>query len=201
MFDLFETEFIRNPIILACLNDSIGRKKIVAIPIFKMVLICYNDKQRHRPTTRIDALDYNDPFPIAKLYSFNFFTPVVRCYNKDRCNLAYKKACLVEILDVGLYNIIFGNYILEKSKSNPNNLQIFILNLLIIVQTVPIYIELQLSFDEVGNPMQSDIYRVVYRQQSVGYIFYIVYPGRKYLQVQIKYFSYDYFFFQRGQFS
>ncbi len=71
---------------------------------------------------RIDILDYNDPFPIIKLYNFNFFILVVQYYNKDGYNLAYKKACLVEIPNIGLYNTIFGNYILEKSKSNFNNL-------------------------------------------------------------------------------
>ncbi len=89
-----------------------------------MVLICYNDKWRYRLTIRIDALDYSDPFPIAKLYGFSFFTPVVRCYNKGGYDLAYEKACLVEILDVGLYNTMFSNHILEKSKPSFNDLWI-----------------------------------------------------------------------------
>ena len=67
-------------------------------------------------------MNYNDPFSIVKLYSFNFLMPIVRYYNKDKYNLAYKKACFVEVLDIGLYNIIFGDYILKKSKSNFNNL-------------------------------------------------------------------------------
>ncbi len=137
MFDLFETEFIRSLIILTYPNDPIGRKRVVAIPIFKMVLTCYNNKWRYRPTTRIDALNHSDPFPIARLYSFSFPTPVVRHYNKGGCNLAYKKAYLVEVPDVGLYNTMFGNYILEKSKPNPNNLWIFALGPLVIVRTIP----------------------------------------------------------------
>ncbi len=124
-----------------------------------------------------------------------FFTSVVRHYNKDRYDLTHKKTYFVEVLNIGLYNTIFGNHILKKSKPNPNNLQIFVLNPLIIIRTVPTYIKLWLSFDKVGNPTQSDICRIVYRQQSVGYIFYIVYPGKKSSQVQIKYFSYDYLFF------
>ena len=87
-----------------------------------MILACHNNKWRYRPTTKIDILDYNDPFPIAKLYGFSFLTSVVRYYNKDGYNLAYKKVYLVEILNIGLYDIIFGNYILKKSKPNPNNL-------------------------------------------------------------------------------
>ena len=122
MFDSFEIEFIRNPIILVCSNDPIGRIKVIAISIFQIILICHNNKWRHRPTIRIDALDYNNPFPIARLYGFSFLTPVVRRYNKSGYNLAHKKACLVEVSDVGLYNIIFGNYILEKSKPSPNDL-------------------------------------------------------------------------------
>ncbi len=195
IFDPFETEFIYSPIILVCPNDLIGRIKVVAISIFQMILACYNNKWRYRPTIRIDVLDYSDLFPIVKLYSFNFLTPIVQHYNKDRCDLAYEKAYFVEVLNIGLYNIIFGNYILKKSKLNSNNLWIFVLGPLIIVRTILMYIELWLSFDKVGSLTRSDIYRVVYRQQSVGYIFYIVYPKRKSLRVQIKYFSYDYLLF------
>ncbi len=142
MFDLFETEFICNPTILACSNDPIGRVRVVAILIFQMILIYYNNKWWYCPTIRIDVLDYNDLFPIARLYSFNFLIPVVRCYNKDGYNLIYKKIYFVEVLNVGLYDIIFGNYILKKSKSNLNDLWIFILGFLIIVRTVPTYTKL-----------------------------------------------------------
>jgi len=153
MFDLFETEFIYNPAIFVCFNNPIGRKKVVTISIFKMVLTYYNNKWRHRLTTRIDALNHNDPFPITRLYSFNFLTPVVQHYNKDGYNLVHKKTYLVEVPDVGLYNIMFDNHILEKSKPSPNNLWIFALNPLIIVRTIPAYIEFWLSFDEVENSM------------------------------------------------
>jgi len=44
VFDPFEIEFIRSPVIFVCPNDPIGWKKVVAIPIFKMVLTYYNDK-------------------------------------------------------------------------------------------------------------------------------------------------------------
>ncbi|SRR6266699_1806930 len=144
-----------------------------------MILTCYNNKWRHRPTIRIDALNYNDPFSIIRLYSFNFLILIVQCYNKSGYDLAYKKAYFVEILDIGFYNIMFDNYILEKSKSIFNDLWIFVLGFLIIVQTVLTYMGLWLSFDEVESLIQSDIRYIVYRQQSVGYIFYIVHPKRK----------------------
>src|SRR6266699_3260583 len=132
-----------------------------------MILAYYNDKWRYRPTTRIDTLDYSDLFPIARLYGFSFLTPVVRRYNKGGCDLAYEKACFVEILDVGLYNTMFGNYILEKSKPSPNDLWIFVLGPLVIVRTIPICTELWLSFDEVGSLTRSDICCIACRQQSV----------------------------------
>jgi len=107
-----------------------------------MVLTYYNNKWRHRLTIRIDVLNHSDLFPIARLYGFNFPILVVQCHNKDGYDLAYEKAYLVEIPDIGLYNTIFSNHILEKSKPNPNNLWIFVLNPLIIVQTIPAYMEL-----------------------------------------------------------
>src|SRR6266566_5597319 len=82
VFDLFETEFICSPTILVCPNNLIGQIGIVTISILQMILACYNDKWWHRPTIRIDVLDHSDPFPIAKLYSFNFLIPVVQRYNK-----------------------------------------------------------------------------------------------------------------------
>ncbi len=87
-------------------------------------------------------MDHNDPFSIVKLYSFNFPMPIVQRYNKDGRDLAHKKTYLIEILDIGLYNTIFGNHILEKSKPNPNDLWIFVLDPLIIVQTISTYTEL-----------------------------------------------------------
>src|SRR6266699_1318949 len=122
MFNLFEIEFIYNLAIFVYFNDLIGRKKVVAISIFEIVLTYYNNKWRHCPTIRIYILDHSNLFSIVKLYNFNFLTPVVRRYNKDGYDLAYKKACLVEILNIGLYNIIFNNNILEKSKPSFNNL-------------------------------------------------------------------------------
>ncbi len=122
MFNLFETEIIYSPTILIYPNNLIGQIKVIAISIFQMILVCYNNKWRYRPIIRIDALDYNNLFSIARLYSFSFFTPVVRHYNKNKCDLAYKKVCFVEIPDVRFYNTIFGNYILEKSKPSSNDL-------------------------------------------------------------------------------
>ncbi len=87
-----------------------------------MILTYYNNKWQHRPTIRIDILNYNDLFSIVKLYSFNFLTPVIRCYNKGGYNLVYKKVYLVEVPDIGLYNTMFDNRILEKSKPTPNDL-------------------------------------------------------------------------------
>ena len=163
VFDSFETKFICNPTILVCPNDPIRRTRVIAILIFQMILACHNDKWRYRPTTRIDILDYSDLFSIVRLYGFNFLTSIVRRYNKGGCNLAYEKVCFVEVLDIGFYDIMFNNYILEKSKPSFNDLWIFVLDLLIIVQTVSIYIEFWLLFDEVGNLMQSDTRCIVYR--------------------------------------
>src|SRR6266566_1143205 len=142
VFDLFETEFIRSPIILVCFNDLIGQAEIIAILIFQMILAYYNNKWRYRSIIRIDILDYNDLFSIARLYSFNFPILVVQRYNKGGRNLAYKKVCLVEVLDIGLYDIIFNNHILKKSKLNFNDLWIFVLGPLIIIRTIPTCIEL-----------------------------------------------------------
>jgi len=43
MFDLFETEFIYNSTIFVSSNNSIGRRRIVTILIFEMVLTYYNN--------------------------------------------------------------------------------------------------------------------------------------------------------------
>ncbi len=137
VFDLFETEFIRSSTIFVCSNNLFGWKGVVTISIFQMILIYDNDKWRYCLTARINVLDYNDPFPIAKLYSFSFLTFIVRCHNKDGCDLTYKKAGLIEVPDIAFYNTVFGNYILEKSKPNLNDLWVFVLGPLVIVRTIP----------------------------------------------------------------
>ena len=81
-----------------------------------------NNKWQYRSTVRINTLNHNDLFPIAKLYSFNFLIFIVQYYNKGKYDLAYEKAGLIEILNIIFYNIIFNNYILKKSKSNFNYL-------------------------------------------------------------------------------
>ena len=98
-----------------------------------MVLTCYNNKWWYRSIIRIDVLDYNDPFPIVRLYGFNFLILIVQHYNKGGYNLAYKKVYLVEILNIGFYNTMFSHYILKKSKLNFNNLWIFVLGPLVII--------------------------------------------------------------------
>jgi len=87
-----------------------------------MILTCYNDKWQYYSTVRIDVLDYNNPFSIARLSSFNFPISVVRYYNKNGYNLTYKKTGFVEVPNVRFYNTMFGNYILEKSKPSLNDL-------------------------------------------------------------------------------
>src|SRR6266699_241794 len=94
IFNLFEIEFIYSPTILICSNDPIRRIRIITISILQMILTYYNDKWRHRPTIKIDILNHNNPFSIAKLYSFNFSISIVQCYNKGGYDLAYKKAYL-----------------------------------------------------------------------------------------------------------
>ncbi len=85
-----------------------------------MILIYYNDKWQYHPTARINTLDYNDPFLIVKLYSFNFPIFIIQHYNKDKYDLIYKKAGFIEISNITFHNTIFNNYILKKPKPNFN---------------------------------------------------------------------------------
>src|SRR6266566_6970604 len=114
IFNLFETEFIRSPTILVCPSNLFKWKKVIVILILQIILIYDNDKWQYRLTVKINILDYNDPFSIARLYGFSFPMSIVRYHNKDGYDLAYEKAGFIEIPDIVLYNIIFGNYILEK---------------------------------------------------------------------------------------
>src|SRR6266699_6661069 len=107
-----------------------------------MILICYNNKWQYHPTVKIDILNYNDPFPITKLYNFNFLIFVVQRYNKNEYNLAYEKAGFIEVPDIAFYNTIFSNHILKKPKPSPNYLWIFTLGFLIIIQTISTYMKL-----------------------------------------------------------
>jgi len=46
-----------------------------------MSLTYCNNKWQYHPTTKIDTLNYNNLFPIIKLYNFNFSTSIVKIGN------------------------------------------------------------------------------------------------------------------------
>ncbi len=59
------------------------------------------------------------------------------------------KPSLVEVVDIVVYNAVFGLDVLYKSKPLANDLRIFALSPLVVVSTRVTCIELWLTFDEV----------------------------------------------------
>ena len=67
---------IRRPTVLSNSNHLIRWESAVLVLRRKVVFPYNNDKRRHRLALGINALDYCNPFPIARLYLFYLCMPV-----------------------------------------------------------------------------------------------------------------------------
>src|ERR1700730_8595487 len=64
------------PTVIGNSDHPVGWESAVLVPRREVVFPCNNDKRRHHPALGIDALDYCNPFTIARLYLFCLCTPV-----------------------------------------------------------------------------------------------------------------------------
>jgi hypothetical protein len=71
-----------------------------------------DQKWRDIPTFTIRINNYYRLFPIAWLYSLGSAMSIGTYNNYPRCDLAYHKAGLVEIIEIAVYYIIFRLYVL-----------------------------------------------------------------------------------------
>ena len=76
---------------------------------------------RDTPAARISALDYNNPLPSAGLDHLRIYTPFGHYDHHPATNNAHYKAYLVEVIDIGLDDAMFSNYVLYEIKPGLNN--------------------------------------------------------------------------------
>jgi hypothetical protein len=78
--------------------------------------------RRDRPAIRANSLNDRNPFPIALLELFGFFTFFCACYHYTGGDFAYYKASFVEVVNIFVAYAVFGNSGRNKAKPAPNNL-------------------------------------------------------------------------------
>ena len=101
------------------------------------------------PAKGIDFLNHCCPFAVARLGQFCLATAVRCCDHYAYADDAYYIPSLVEVVDIVIYNAVFGLEIPHKGKSFANDLWIFALGPLVVVFTHIMRPELWLAFDEV----------------------------------------------------
>jgi hypothetical protein len=90
-----------------------------------MVLAGYDYNRRKCPIIRANGLNNRNPFSIALLKLFHFFTFFGACYDHVGGNLAYYKPNFVEIINIRIKNAIFRDNICNKTKLITDNIWIF----------------------------------------------------------------------------
>ena len=95
------------PSILGRFDYPIARESAVGVPIGEVVGALHHDERRDAPTVRTDALDYGNPFSIARLDLFSFSAPIDTGYDHYGRDLAHYKASLVKVIDILVLDTVF----------------------------------------------------------------------------------------------
>jgi hypothetical protein len=90
-----------------------------------MVLAGYDYNRRKCPIIRANGLNNRNPFSIALLELFRFFTFFGACYDYVGGNFAHYKPSFVEIVDIRIKDAIFRDNIRNKAKPITDNIWIF----------------------------------------------------------------------------
>ena len=107
MLNPVQAGLVIGPSILGRFDYPIARESAVGVPIGEVVGALHHDERRDAPTVRTDALDYGNPFSIARLDLFSFSAPIDTGYDHCRRDLAYYKASLVKVIDVLVLDAVF----------------------------------------------------------------------------------------------
>jgi hypothetical protein len=90
-----------------------------------MVLAGYDYNWRKCPIIRANGLNDRNPFSIALLELFRFFTFFGACYDHIGGNFAHYKPNFVEIVDIRIRDAIFRDNIRNKAKLITDDIWIF----------------------------------------------------------------------------
>jgi hypothetical protein len=113
VFQPFQTRLIICPPVTRRFDNPVAREVGLGVPVCEVIDALNSQKWRDIPTFAIDTNNRCCLFPIAWLYSLRSATSIGTCNNHPRCDLAYWKAGLVEVVKIAIYHTIFGPYILN----------------------------------------------------------------------------------------
>jgi len=83
------TSLVRSPTVIGYNDNPIGRESAIFVLGREIIFTRNNHKRRYYLTSRANALDYYNPFPITRLDLLSPPTAFGRGNNKGRRDLAY----------------------------------------------------------------------------------------------------------------
>ena len=99
------------------------------------MLTSNHDERRYSPAVRIDTLNHNNLFPVARLYHLNLSTPFRTYNNYSGRDLAHHEPSFVEVLDIIFMDPILGDHVSYEVEPALNNRWIFAFGPLVVILT------------------------------------------------------------------
>lgn len=107
IFQLFEIRSIIDPIIKCYFDNPLMRNITAGILYNEMKSLCNAKKRRYYIIIRRNAINYYYLFPIIRLNNF-WFINLIGLYNDyTGPNYSYYETRFIEIVDIGILNVIF----------------------------------------------------------------------------------------------
>ena len=121
--------------ILGRFNYLVAWEGAIGVLIGEVVSTLHDDERRDTPAVGIDALDYGNPFAIARLDLLSFAVTVGARNDYSGSDLVHHKAGLVEVVDILVLDAVLGLDVLEKTEPAGDLLRVFAEGPLIVVRT------------------------------------------------------------------
>ena len=100
-----------------------------------MVSTLHDDERRDTPAIGTDALDYGNPFAIARLDLLSFAVTVGARNDHRGRDLTHHEAGLVEVVDILILDTVLSLQVREKREPARDILRIFVKGPLVVVYT------------------------------------------------------------------
>jgi hypothetical protein len=162
VLDPIQANGIGSPAIVGSRDTPIGQEIALGIPVGEVVLRGQDNEWRDGSAKCIDALDYRCPFAVARLGQLRRATAIRGCNHHTRADNAHYKPCLVEVVDIVIYNAVLGLDVPYESKPFADDLWILALSPLVVVSMRLTCMEGWLAFDKSMGPELADRGRVAY---------------------------------------
>ena len=144
-----------------------------------MVNALYNQEWWQHKAVATYVLNRCCLFLVTRLKLLASTASIGTCNNHVTIDNAHYKACLVEVVKIGVLDAILRAYVGHQPEPVPNNLWIFVEGSLEVVRTRKARLELRAAPYEPVYPLLASWSRVTRREEEIGHIFHPINPRRE----------------------